>query len=142
MAPAPRASRPIARLLALLGLATAQWTRRLDISLPGGVASIVFEEADDPDAVAARFVRERGVTDGAGCTADAACVAARVAGALRAELARPMTTDAQKTWRSSHAWLLSDSTPALPWTETAAAQYWCQDPSWRFLFSWPSSAGA
>ena len=73
---ASRASRPIARLLALLGLATAQWTRRLDISLPGGVASIVFEEADDPDAIAARFVRERGVTDGAGCTADAACVAA------------------------------------------------------------------
>ena len=82
------------RILALLGLAAAQWTRRVELSLPTGVTSIIFEEADDPDAIAARFVREHGMTDGAGCTADAACVAARVAGALRAELARPMTTDA------------------------------------------------
>ena len=73
-------------LLALLALATrtAQWTQQIELSVPAGNATLTFSETDDVDRVAEVFVRAHGITDGAGCTADAACVARRIAERLRA----------------------------------------------------------
>ena len=74
-------------LIVLAGLfvqPTAQRTRQLQLQLPAGQATLTYEETDDPDAVAAAFVRANGVEHGAGCTADPSCVAERIADRLRA----------------------------------------------------------